>query len=279
MALLPAAPLRRAVAEIEEMGYGAIWIGEAIDREAFSASALVLSATSRIVVATGIANIWARDATAMMNGARTLAEAWPNRFLLGIGVSHDRLVNARGHHYEKPLSAMRAYLDAMETARYRAPLPAEPAPIVLAALGPKMLLLAAERAAGASPYFVPVEHTSLARAILGPDRLLAPEHAVVLAAERTAARTAGDRYTRNYLSLKNYRQNLVRLGWPEDELEGSGSDRLFDAVIAWGNDQAVAQKLSRHIDAGADHVVLNVVTPTPDRAPAEELRRIAPLLM
>lgn len=279
MALLPAPAMRRAVAEIEDMGFGAIWIGEASSREPFAACAIVLGATQRIHVATGIANIWARDATAMANGARTLAEAWPDRFVLGIGVSHAGLVNARGHQYEKPLTAMRAYLDAMEKAAYRGPEPARPAPIVLAALGPKMLELARERTAGAHPYFVPVDHTSKARAILGPDRLLAPEHAVVFAPDRDTARQAGDTYTRTYLGLANYRQNLERLGWSGSDLEGTGSDRLFDAVVAWGDDDTIAEKVLGHIGAGANQVVVNVITPTPDRAPTQELRRLAPRLL
>ena len=178
MANLPATDLRRAVAEIEQMGFGTIWLGEAVAREAFAGAAIILAATSRVVVATGIANIWVRDATAMMNGARALAEAWPDRFVLGIGVSHAPLVSGRGHQYERPLSAMRAYLDAMAKAPYRAAMPDRPPPIVLAALGPKMLELARERTAGAHPYFVPVEHTREARGILGDDRVLAPEFAV-----------------------------------------------------------------------------------------------------
>ena len=145
MANLPATDLRRAVAEIEQMGFGTIWLGEAVAREAFAGAAIILAATSRVVVATGIANIWVRDATAMMNGARALAEAWPDRFVLGIGVSHAPLVSGRGHQYERPLSAMRAYLDAMAKAPYRAAMPDRPPPIVLAALGPKMLELARER--------------------------------------------------------------------------------------------------------------------------------------
>ena len=181
MAYLPTPDLRRAVAEVEAMGFGTIWIGESIGREPFGACAIILEATSHITVATGIANIWARDPTAMMNGGRTLAEAWPNRFVLGLGVSHLPSVKARGHEYERPLSAMRAYLDAMENATYRGPVPELPAPIVLAALGIKMLGLARERSAGAHPYCVPVEHTREARSILGPDRLLAPEQAVAIA--------------------------------------------------------------------------------------------------
>jgi len=279
MAFLRTADLRRAVSEVEEMGFGAIWVGESLAREAFAASAIILAATNQIKVATGIANIWARDATAMMNGGRALAEAWPNRFVLGIGVSHARLVDARGHHYERPLTAMRAYLDEMEKAPYRAPEPDPSAPIVLAALGPKMLQLARERTAGAHPYFVPIEHTRQARGILGPDRLLAPEHAVVFAKTREAARGPGDTYMRTYLALPNYRNNLVRLGWSDEELTPPGSDRLFDAMVAWGDDEAIAAKLRRHHDAGADQVAVSVLTPTPDRAPTTELRGLAPLLL
>lgn len=261
------------------MGFGTIWIGEHLGREPFAVSAMVLAATERIQVATGIANIWARDPTAMANGARTLAEAWPNRFILGIGVSHAALVNSRGHDYGKPLSAMRDYLDAMEKTTYRAPQPQEPAPIVLAALGPKMLELARDRTAGAHPYFVPVEHTRQARAILGADRVLAPEQAVVFATDRATARKSGDTYTQTYLALPNYHQNLERLGWPEADLQGAGSDRLFDAVVAWGDDETIASKLLEHRAAGADQVVVNVVTPTPDVAPTAELRRLAPMLL
>jgi len=279
MSFLPAPELRRAVAEVEEMGFGAIWVGEYLAREAFAACAIILAATSRITVATGIANIWARDPTAMINGGKALAEAWPNRFVLGIGVSHARLVEARGHHYDRPFTAMRAYLDEMEKAPYRAPEPNPPLPIVLGALGPKMLQLARERAAGAHPYFVPVEHTRRARAILGSDRLLVPEHAVVFARTREAARPTGDIYMRTYLALPNYRQNLVRLGWSDDELTPPGSDRLFDAVVAWGDDEEIARKLLRHRDAGADQVAVSVLMPTPDRAPTAELRRLAPLLL
>ncbi len=279
MAFLPTRDLRRAVAEIEAMGFGTIWIGESLGREAFAASAIILAATEQITVATGIANIWARDPTAMINGARTLADAWPNRFVLGIGVSHLPSVKARGHDYERPLTAMRAYLDAMETATYRGPVPDPPPPIVLAALGVKMLGLARDRAAGAHPYYVPVEHTFEARRILGPDRLLAPEQAITFARSREEARIPGDLYMRNYLALQNYRQDLLRLGWPEDELAPPGSDRAFDALVAWGDEQEIARKVKRHYDAGADHVALNVLTPTPDRAPTDGLRRLAPLLV
>ena len=274
MANLPAPELRRTVAEIESIGFGTIWIGEATGREALVASALILSATQRAMVATGIANIYVRDATAMINGARTLAEAWPNRFVLGIGVSHVPLVTERGHQYDKPVTTMRGYLDAMEHAPFRlksAPTP----PILLAALGPKMLELARERTAGAHPYFVPVEHTREARQILGNDRVLAPEAAVVFARDRTAARAVGNRYMNTYLNLDNYRRNLDRLGWSAEELKPPGSDRIFDAVVAWGDEQTIAGKLRRHIDAGADQVAVQVLTSKPDVAPLDDLRRLA----
>jgi probable F420-dependent oxidoreductase len=279
MANLPARDLRAAVAEIEQIGFGTIWLGEAVAREPFAGAAIILAATNHVTVATGIANIYARDATAMMNGARTLAEAWPNRFVLGIGVSHMPLVEARGHQYERPVSAMRAYLEAMENAPYRAPMPNPPPPILLAALGVKMLQLARQRTAGAHPYFVPVEHTLEARGVLGEDRILAPELAVVFARNREAARATGDRYLRTYLNLENYRRNLARMGWPNDELAPPGNDRIFDAVVAWGPDEEIARKVRLHYEAGANHVAIQVLTPTPERAPLDDLRRLAPLIL
>ena len=279
MANLPAPALRDAVVEIEAMGYGTIWIGEASAREPFAACAMMLAATSRVTVATGIANIWVRDATAMMNGARTLAEAWPGRFVLGLGVSHVPLVKARGHQYERPLTAMRAYLESMQQAPYRPPRPDPEPPIVLAALGVKMLQLAKERTTGAHPYFVPVEHTIEARAVLGEGRILAPELAVVFARNREGARQTGERYMQTYLKLDNYRKNLMRLGWPRDELEAPGSDRTFDALVAWGELDEIARKIRLHHEAGADHVAVHVLTPTPDRAPLDDLRRLAPLVV
>jgi probable F420-dependent oxidoreductase len=279
MANLPARDLRAAVAEIERIGFGTIWLGEAVAREPFAGAAIILATTHHVTVATGIANIYARDATAMMNGARTLAEAWPNRFVLGIGVSHMPLVEARGHQYERPVSAMRAYLEAMENAPYRAPMPNPPPPILLAALGVKMLQLASQRTAGAHPYFVPVEHTLEARGVLGEDRILAPELAVVFARNREAARATGDRYLRTYLNLENYRRNLARMGWPNDELAPPGSDRIFDAVVAWGPDEEIARKVRLHHEAGANHVAIQVLTPTPERAPLDDLRRLAPLIL
>lgn len=279
MANLPAKDLRHAVAEIEAIGYGTIWVGEAIGREAIAASALILTATSKATVATGIANIYARDPMAMVNGARTLNEAWGNRFVLGIGVSHAPMVGTRGHQYDRPVTTMREYLDAMEKAAWRLKVARDVPPILLAALGPKMMELARDRSHGAHPYFVPVEHTREARKILGSERLLAPEVAVAFAPDREKAREAGDRYMKTYLGLDNYRRNLERLGWAAEDLEPPGSDRLFDAMVAWGNTDKIAESVCGHLDAGADHLAIQVLTSTPDIAPLADLRRLAPLIL
>jgi probable F420-dependent oxidoreductase len=276
LAAFPTPVQRRVVAELEALGYGAIWYGEAFAREPFVQGAIFLSCTERMVVATGIASIYARDATAMAFGARSLNELGEGRFLLGLGVAHAHNVGLRGHRYGPPVATMRAYLEAMDEAEPRWRGPEAPAPDrVLAALRPRMLALAAERTAGALPYFVPVEHTRRARAILGPDRLLAPEQAVVLAGSREEARAIGDRHTSSYLTLPNYRNNLLALGWSEADLEPPGSDALFDALVAWGGVEEVRRRVEEHRRAGADHVVLNLITKDPSRPYLEEARLLA----
>ena len=271
LGLVSAAEARSAAATIESLGFGVVWIGEADGREALTHAGLLLEASRELVVATGIANIWARDAQAMINGARTLAEAHDGRFVLGIGASHTPLVARRGHDYARPYSAMRDYLDAMARARYTSPSPAREPDVVLAALGPRMLALAGERAAGAHTYFVPVEHTRRAREHLGADALLAPEQAAVLAVDRDAARELAGAHVARYLDLDNYRRNLERLGWTAADLDSGGSDRLFDALVAWGDEEAVAERVAEHLRAGADHVALHVFTEAPTRLPLAEL--------
>ena len=268
--------VRRAAREIERLGYGALWVGEANRREAFANASLLLSATDQLVVATGIANIWARDPMAMAAGQRTLAEAWGGRFLLGLGVSHDRLVEPRGHRYERPLAAMRRYLEAMDEAPYRAPLP-DPVALtrVLGALRPRMMALAAERADGAHPYLVPVEHTEQARQILGPGKLLCPEVAVVVTSDRQVARSVARAHLDTYLRLANYRGNLAGCGFADEDLMGGGSDRLVDALVAWGPAERIARRIGAHLDAGADHVAIQVLTSSPDRLPLEEWAELA----
>ncbi|MEV6565548.1 TIGR03620 family F420-dependent LLM class oxidoreductase [Streptomyces kronopolitis] len=270
---------RRAVVEIEQLGYGALWFGETPANESMSLAAVLLAATERITVATGIANIWVRDASAAHAGARTLAGAYDGRFLLGLGASHAPLVGARGHAYDKPLTAMRAYLDAMDQAPDDGPT-AEAAPgRVLAALGPKMLELARDRTAGAHPYFVTPEHTARAREILGAGPLLAPEQAVLLESDPATARAlAREHHTRFYLQLPNYTGNLRRLGFGDGDFAGGGSDRLVDAIVAWGDVDAVRRRIAEHHDAGADHVAVQPVAGDGGLG-IEQLRQLAPVLL
>src|SRR5512132_3239711 len=278
----PANQAKEAVAELEELGYRAVWVGEAVGREALSSAGLLLSATRRLVVATGIANIWVRDALAMVAGQYTLAEAYPERFLLGLGVSHAPLIEGmRGHQYQRPLAAMGHYLQAMDevVTAYRAVPPATPPPRVLAALGPKMLALAAERAQGAHTYFVPPEHTAQARDQLGPDLWLIPEQAVILEHDPEQARELARRHTSRYLRLPNYTNNLRRLGFDDEDLGGSGSDRLVDAVVAWGSEETIVSRVRAHLDAGADHVCVQVLDPDRRGLPAPQWRRLAAALL
>ena len=275
---LPASQSRAIARAIEDLGYGAVWYPESFTKEALAQAAVLLAATDRLAVCTGIANIWARDPVAMANGARTIAEAFPGRFVLGIGVSHDPTVAARGHDYQRPLATMRGYLDAMDEAPYHGAPPEALAPTVLAALGPKMLELAAARTAGAHPYFVPVEHTRVARSVMGEGPLLAPEQAVVNSTDPDAARAAARNHMAMYLRLSNYRNNLLRLGWEQADLDAGGSDRLVDAIVAWGDEEAIASRVSAHLDAGADHVCVQVL-PTDDDSPVPGLRALASSLL
>ncbi|HUZ21889.1 MAG TPA: TIGR03620 family F420-dependent LLM class oxidoreductase [Acidimicrobiales bacterium] len=267
--LQPSAVARRGALDLERLGYGAIWVGEAVRREPFANAALLLCTTERIVLATGIANIWARDAQAMAAGQLTLAEAFDDRFLLGIGVSHQPLVDGRGHRYGRPLEAMAAYLDAMDAARFDAPRPPTRPPRVLAALGPRMLELAAARADGAHPYLVPVEHSEFARSVLGDGPLLCPEQAVVLESDPARARAIARRHLGAYLRLPNYVRNLRRLGFSEEDVTGDGSDRLVDAVVAWGHEEHVASRVRDHLEAGADHVAVQLLADDPTALPSE----------
>jgi probable F420-dependent oxidoreductase len=231
-----------------------------------------------MLIATGIANIWVRDAAAAINGAQTLNEACDERFLLGLGVSHAPIVNSRGHHYDKPLTAMRGYLDAIDAHTYDAPPPHHPSPVLLAALRPKMLELARERTAGAHPYFVPPSHTARARAVLGPRPLLAPEQVVVLETDAARARELARRHMFGYLRLPNYVNNLRTLGYDDGDFADGGSERLVDAIVAWGDEQAIAQRVREHLDAGADHVAIQAYAHDAGAALAA-LERLAPTLI
>jgi probable F420-dependent oxidoreductase len=278
--LQPIARAREVAAEVEELGYGAIWIPDAVGRDPLMHAALLLGGTSRIAVGTGIAQIYGRDPMTMTGGWKTISEAFPGRFVLGLGVSHQPMVEGlRGQTYGPPLTAMREYLERMDTAMYVAAEPIEPPRRVLAALGPKMLALAAERADGAHPYNVPPEHTARAREILGPEKLLAPEQAVLLETDPVEARRIGRGHMAIYLDLPNYMNNLRRFGITDDDIADGGSDRLVDTLVAWGDVDAVRARVQAHLDAGADHVAVQVLTPERGTLPLDEWRELAPVLL
>jgi probable F420-dependent oxidoreductase len=276
---MPMAQATEQAAELEELGYAAVWLPEVAGRDPFVHAAMLLSATSSMVLATGIANIWARDAVTMNEGHRTLTECFPERFLLGLGVSHQNLVEGlRGHTYDKPLTAMREYLAAMDKAPFTGCRPTTPPRRVLGALRPRMLELAAAQADGAHPYFVPPEHTVRARAALGEGPLLCTEQAVLLETDPDRAREIARKHTITYLRQPNYTNNLKTLGFSDEDVADAGSDRLVDAVVAWGDIDAVRARVQAHFDAGADHVCMQALTLGPRDVPADQWRQLAPVL-
>ena len=244
--------------KVEKLGYGAMWIPEAVGREPFAHSAYLAAHTEQVVFATGIANIWARDPITMSAASKTVAEVSGGRFLLGIGVSHKPLVsNLRGHSYDKPYSYMKEYLAKMKSALYRAPLPKDEVPVVIAALHPKMLALAAEQTQGTHTYFVPPEHTAKARAAIGPKPWICAAQAVILETDASKARAMARTYMKTYVPrLPNYTNNLKNLGWADKEFENGGSDALVDAIVAWGSADKIRDRIDAHLKAGATHVCI-----------------------
>lgn len=276
---LSAAAARDYVRELEGLGIGVLWIPESLgSKEIFAHAGLLLASTDRLIIASGIANMWARDATAMANGQRTLSEAYPGRFLLGIGVSHAPVVKMRGASYDKPVESMARYLEAMDKAPFTGVASPEPPGRLLAALGPRMLRLSAERSLGAHPYFVPVEHTALARKELGAGPLLAVEQAAVLAKDPTTARATARKHMKRYLALDNYANNLRRIGWGDADLAGEGSDALVDAIVAWGDAAAIRARVEQHLASGADHVCIQVLRADLAAHPLADWRALAPEL-
>ena len=263
---LPAVQLRDALQEIEGIGIRTLWVGEsARRREAFTNSALILSSTEHLIVANGVASIWARDASATASAQRVLAEAFPYRFILGLGVSHEGLVSARGHVYEKPIDSMREYLRGIDShPAGDLPDPPEPPP--------------RDHAQGAHPFLVPPEHTHMAREILGPGRILAPEQGVLLEEDPSTARGILRSEMKTRLALPNYRKSLVRLGWSDKDFEGNGSDALIDRLFAWGSLSKIAERVNEHLAAGADHVALHVLHGPANVPPMEEWRELAALV-
>ena len=244
--------------KVEKHGYGAMWIPEAVGREPFAHAAYLAAHTEKVVFATGIANIYARDPITMSAASKTVAELSGGRFLLGIGVSHKPLVNnLRGHSYDKPYSYMKEYLPKMKSALYRAPMPKEAVPVVIAALHPKMLALAAEQTNGTHTYFVPPEHTAKARAAIGPKPWICAAQAVILETDATKARAMARTYMKTYVPrLPNYTNNLKNLGWQDKDFENGCSDALVDAIVAWGSADKIRERIDAHLKAGASHVCI-----------------------
>lgn len=281
----PAGRVREAAAEIEELGYGALWYGEAFGRDAVGQAWLLLGATRRMVVASGIANIAFREPLAMATAERTLGEAFPGRYLLGLGGHRvdESVPEVNGFPIPtrgKALTTMRRYLDAMDAAPAQGPVP-DPAPRrVLAALGPKMLGLAAERTWGAHPYFVTVEHTALARKIMGPDAFLGVEQAVVLDTDVARAREVAAAHVAGYVANAPHQAaNVRRMGFGEEDTAGGPSRRLVDAIVAYGDVDALHARVEEHFAGGADHVCVQVLTGEPGELPLPQWRELAPALV
>ena len=262
--------------ELEELGYSALWIPEAWGREALTSASLLLSATSSLVVATGIANIWGRDAVTAANGAKTLTAAFNERFVLGLGVSHEPLVSRlRGHEYATPLRQMKEFLTAMDAAPMLAAEGKTRVARVLAALGPKMLELAATHADGAHPYLVTPEHTERARRILG-DKFLGVELSVVLGESREEFLRRAHAHLEIYTGLENYTNSWRRLGFGDEDFVRGGSTRLCEALVVHGDESAILAKINDHRQAGADHVCLQVLGSEISSPPFEAWRALAP---
>jgi probable F420-dependent oxidoreductase len=263
---------------VEEWGYAALWIPESRGRNALAHSSWLLANTQRLIVATGIANIYARDPMAMANGQRGLNEQSDGRFLLGVGVSHRPMVQGvRGHNYGRPVATMRAYLEAMRAAPYQAPMPREQPLTIVAALGPRMMALSSELADGAHPYNTTPQHTAKARSILGRGKLLCPEVWVLLETDPATARSAAREALSRYLQLENYVNSWRREGFADDDLACGGSQRFLDAMVAWGDEDAIRARIQEHWDAGADHVCIQPINARGSREVDEEtLNLLAP---
>jgi probable F420-dependent oxidoreductase len=262
-----------AAAELEELGYGTLWFPNRPSW--FELARHLLDATRRAVIATGIVSIWAHAAADAAEAHHALTEAHPNRFMLGLGVSHPHLVDREEPgRYSRPLGKMRQYLDELDAA----PTPVPTSERVLAALGPRMLALARDRSAGAHPYLVTADHTRRAREVLGAERLLAVEQAVVLEPDPAQARAIARGHLSRYLTAPNYVNNWFRLGFTPDDVTDGGSDRLVDALVAWGGLDIILERIAQHHQAGADHVCIQVITATPQALPRDEWRTLAAVL-
>ncbi len=270
------AEIAAAATELESLGFSALWIPD-VGGDVFGAVRNLLVATSTTTVATGILNLWMHTAeeTAQQHAALTAEHG--RRFLVGIGVSHAALVDRtiEDGAYQRPLAQTRAFLDALDAA----PIPLAVEDRALAALGPKMLALAAARTAGVHPYLVTPEHTSVAREAVGPDALVATEQGVVMDTDPQRARSTARANLVRYFDLPNYTNNWKRLGFTDDDIADGGSDRLIDALVVWGDVATIATRVQAHRDAGASHVCIQVLTDEPRSLPLEQWRSLAPALV
>lgn len=267
LAFLPHVEAVQMARHAEALGFGAVWFPESVPgKEAFSVAATLLAATDRITIATGIANAWARDPIAMANGSHALAEAFPERFVLGIGVSHPETVRQRGHEFADPIGFMSSYFDGMDGAAYDAAVPAVPAPRILAAMGPRMLRVAAERADGAFPAPVTSAFTAEVRRVLGPDGTVVAGKYLAPGVDRDEARRLFAGSMGLYRSLAVYRAHFGRLGWDDAQLEAGDPADLIDEIVSAGGEEDIRQGIGEQFDAGADHVVavLHGIEPEPD---------------
>jgi probable F420-dependent oxidoreductase len=266
---------REAAAQLEELGYGALWFPGGHGDDSMDCARIVLDATSRVTVATGITNIWTEPADGVAAKHAEFAKRYDHRFLLGVGISHrapmDRIKEGM---YDKPFSAMVAYLDELDAA----PEPPPQDERVIAALGPRMLRLSRDRAAGTHPYLSTPDHTRDAREAVGPGKIVAPEQGIVLETDPARARELARGFVERYLTLPNYFRQWLRYGYTEDDLRDGGSDRLVDGLIAWGDEGMIAARVQEHIDAGADHVCVQFIHDA-DGLPTEQWRRMAEVLL
>ncbi len=245
---------------VERLGYDVLWYPESLAYESLALGGFLLGETSTLCLASGIANIYARDAITARAGHDSLNSLYDDRFIFGLGVSHVPLVvNQRGHTYGKPVATMRAYLEGMTAANIALKPPARN--VVLAALGPNMLALSRDMTEGAHPYCVTPEHTAIAKDILGPDKWLCVEQKVCLTTDAAKARDVASKQLQRYMALPNYRNNWLRTGFTEEDITGRGSDRFLDGMVAWGTADDIRARLKAHEDAGATHVCIQPFDP------------------
>jgi probable F420-dependent oxidoreductase len=274
---LPGVALGPFAQKVERLGYSALWFAEGVGRESFSLATHLLDQTKTLIVGSGIAVAYSREPIAAVNAGRALSELHPDRFILGLGVSNRAANERRGVRYEPPVEFMKSYLARMKAAPYMAPPPAAEAPVVLGSFLPRMVRLAAEETAGVLTYFTTPEKTAEVRAAIGRDTWLCAEQAVMLEADPARARAAARQYMAFYLANPHYAKMLRPLGFTEADFAGGGSDRLVDAIVAWGSPEALRVRLAAHAAAGASHVCILPLRVDGSRAPDEGvLEALAP---